>query len=41
MFILVEMKMVRLRSNVLKILFQILMSVKREFQVTKIRVLIS
>lgn len=32
MFILVEMKMVGLRSNVLKILFQILMSVKREFQ---------
>jgi hypothetical protein len=32
MFILVEMKMVGLKSNVLKILFQILMSVKREFQ---------
>ena len=32
MFIHVEMKMVGLKSNVLKILFHILMSVKREFQ---------
>lgn len=32
MFIHVEMKMAGLKSNVLKILFHILMSVKREFQ---------
>lgn len=32
MFIHVEMKMAGLKSNILKILFHILMSVKREFQ---------